>query len=141
MASRRKVIQEIIHNFQVIKHKIYTHLVGESTNGITRSQGLVLDIIHRYPEISIKDIAKILGISSSAATQLVHGLVRHKYVVRIVNKKDRRGLNIILSKKGKQEIVSMKRERLVMAETFFEGLSKKELEQYLKFQAKILSRM
>ncbi len=101
MEDRKKAIQEIINNFQIVKNRMHAKLMSEP-NAITNSQWFVLDIIDRHADFGIKDVSLMLGISSSAATQLVNSLVDNGYVARSQDLKDRRGLNLALSKKGKK---------------------------------------
>ena len=134
-------MEQIINNFHIIKNKMYAKVVIEHSNIITNSQWFVLCIIDKHPDFSIKDISKILSISSSAATQLVNGLVKKGYVIRTRNTKDKRGLHLIISPKGKKQIMVITRKHIQFAEKLFSPLNEKELNQYITLQNKIISKM
>jgi MarR family transcriptional regulator, organic hydroperoxide resistance regulator len=139
MESRKKAIEGIINNFNVIKHRMYMNTLATSQTATTPSQWFVLDIISKNANVGIKEISQMLSISSSAATQLVNGLVGLGYVTRMTNEKDKRGLDLQLSKKGTTQIASMRKKYVKMAEGFFSALDEKELSQYLALQRKICS--
>ncbi len=139
MTKRKKILENILNNFQIIKNNMYGQFAIESGRHITHSQWFVLSIIEKIDKASVKDIAKILGITQSAATQLVNGLVDNKYVARKLNEKDRRETDLFISKKGRKELLVMKKKQIAMAAVFFKVLNEKELRQYLKIQNKILS--
>lgn len=109
-------------------------------NGIAHSQWFVLKIIEHYKNRSIKDIAETLGISSSAATQLVDGLVRRGYVTRQDDPKDRRSVRLELSPKGKKNVTATNEKRINEMAGLFDALTDSELEECLRLQRKILSK-
>jgi len=109
-------------------------------NGITHSQWFILKILEHFKERSIKEVAETLGTSSSAATQLVDGLVRRGYVTRQEDLHDRRSVRLELSPSGKKHIAAMNEKRLTEMAWLFDALTDRELEEYLRLQKKILSK-
>ena len=109
-------------------------------NRVTYSQWFVLGIIELGKNASIKDIAKMLGMTSSAATQLVDGLVQSGYVLRQDNPKDRRAVQLALAAKGVKQFAAMKEERMNEMARLFEALSESELQTYLRLHKKITSK-
>ena len=139
MSKRKKIIEEVINNFQVMKNKMHAKTMVSGNHAITNSQWCVLDIIDRNDNISIKEVSSILSISPSATTQLVNLLEVNNYVVRYVDPSDRRELNLTLSKNGKKHIVSIRKKHVAIVEELFYALNEKELKEYLKLQTKIIS--
>ena len=137
--TRKKIVEEIINNFQIIKNKMYGHVMSGRPGSMTHSQWFVMHLIGVAKKTSIKEISQVLGISSSAATQLVNGLQENDYVERTVDKKDRRELRLVISKQGKKEMAVMRKKNLALVQHFFKPLSQAELKQYVKLQKKILS--
>ena len=74
--KRKKQIQEILENMHKIK-KLLAHdaVCYHKNKAITNAQFIVLQIIKDEKNIGIKEIAKILGISCSATTQIINTLV------------------------------------------------------------------
>ena len=141
MVTRKKLTEQIINNFHIMKNKMYGKVIAEYKNNITNSQWFVLCIIDEDSAFGIKHISKMLSISSSAATQLVNGLEKKGYVIRATNRQDRRGLNLTLSKQGKKQIMVIRKRHMQMVEDLFKPLSNEDLHQYLKLQIKILEQI
>lgn len=142
MSNRKKLIEEITANSHALRGKMHVkNILHNDKDGITHSQLFVLAIIHQNQNIGIKEIAKMLNISSSATTQLVDGLARKGYVVRKANSKDRRALHLELSTKGQEHVVDFKKRRLKKMTILFSALNEKDLDTYLTLQKKILSKI
>ena len=141
MINRKHVIEEILNSFYAIRHKMKGK-AGSSgpRNPITHSQWFVLGIIEHCKKTNIKDISESLRMSSSAATQLVDGLVQNGYVMRQNNPKDRRSVQLELSPKGKKQITAMKEKRMKEMAILFEALSDSELTTYLRLLVKITAK-
>ncbi|MDP2671627.1 MAG: MarR family transcriptional regulator [bacterium] len=141
MSTRDQLIEEILHSLHAIRNHIKAKAVHLGhQNHITHSQWFILKTIEHYKSVSIKDIAETLGMSSSAATQLVDGLVQAGFVIRQENPNDRRLVRLELSPKGKRHIAATKENRITEMAQVFDALNDKELAGYLKLQKKILSK-
>ena len=106
----------------------------------TRAQiGLLSILSHEGPQ-SLKEIAGSLCMSSSAATQLVNGLVKEKTLTRTEDVKDRRKIRLQLTASGKRKLEQAKKIYLVSLTKLLEPLSDTELRQWKTLQEKILSR-
>jgi DNA-binding MarR family transcriptional regulator len=140
MKSRKKIIEEVMADFQFLRNKMKTKVLQSGQNSlVTYSQWFILAIIEQNRDIGITEIAKLIGISPSATTQLVDGLVDNKYVERKADLKDRRALCLKLSDKGKKYIIGRKEEHMGKMVKLFDVLSNKELATYLKLNKKILT--
>lgn len=107
---------------------------------ITPSQWGAILTIEELGESTVKDVADALGITSSAATQLINGLVDNGYVLRTASKKDRRTVLLKLSKKTKVHVAQMKKQLVRKFLKLFEVLNEKEFSQYLALNKKIAER-
>jgi DNA-binding MarR family transcriptional regulator len=110
---------ELIQQFLEASGHIYRLMLPVKTQFMTdlalnRSQFEVMMYIMRSNNPTIKDIARSFNITSSAATQLVAGLVHKKLVERKESSLDRRIVNVILSKEGEGKCKMLK--KLVFAE-------------------------
>ncbi len=142
MANRKELIEEIMASFYAMKNKMHAKVMRPGRkNYITHSQLFVLAIIERHHNIGIKEISKTLNISSSAATQLVDGLVENDYVVRKADSKDRRALQLKLSAKGQKHIHLLKNKHMKAIAALFNVLNDKELQMYLTLHKKMLSKI
>lgn len=91
--------------------------------------------------VGIKKIAEVLGVSSSAATQMVDDLESHNFVTRKTSETDKRVLIISLTEKAEQQFEEMHRERIRTFSTLFDALSEDEFNQYVSLNKKIISRI
>ena len=99
---------------------------------------VVLRILKKNENINIKDIAGMLGITSSAITQIVNELVKKGFILRKRNPDDRRTLNLVLSEKAIIQIDSIKNKSFSELYSLFEVLSDDELIDYYKLNNKII---
>lgn len=141
MSLRKIKIEKLLENFGSLKR----HLVFHSTHSrkvprITPSQWRLLMMVKQQGESTVKEVAAALGISSSAATQLVDGLVASGYVVRETDVKDRRAVVLTLSKKTEAQVDKMRKQTLEKFYNFFKVLNDKELDQYILLNKKIVER-
>lgn len=52
------------------------------------------------PELSVKDIAHRMSLTSSRLTRIIDGLVKKRYVTRHIDPQDRRIINVRLTRQG-----------------------------------------
>jgi DNA-binding MarR family transcriptional regulator len=144
MKNRKESIESILESNQVIRRRLLSIYVQKSSKGkkdlefqITPSQWAVLGFVMRKESVGVKDIAKVLGVTSSAATQLVDELVNKGYLTRESNATDRRALSIKLSGKHKQRLMELKTKATERYAEMFNALDNQELEQYATLNKKI----
>lgn len=139
MASRKQKVEEFLIDLQSLKRTMTFHMAGSADiPRITTSQWGVFMFIEEHGESTIKDVAKALGITSSAATQLVDGLVSSGYMERKTDKEDRRAVALTLSKKTKEHVSKMKKQGIRKFLALFKVLNDKEFNQYLELNKKIV---
>ena len=139
MPSRRQKVKELLVDLQSLRRAMALRMVGSTnTPRITPSQWGVLVFIEDHGESTVKDVAKALGITSSAATQLIDGLVSNKYIAREMHVEDRRAVVLTLSKKTKAHVDKMKKQGIQKFLKLFEVLNDEEFNQYLVLNKKIV---
>jgi len=89
--------------------------------------------------INIRRISELLGVTSSAATQLVEILKKRGMVDRINSTEDRRIVNVNLTEKGKHLQERLLTAQKVMIETIVGALSESDVDELQKIHAKMLS--
>src|SRR5437762_3562306 len=119
MLNRKTLIEEILHNMHAMKHCLKVGY-GDKRH-ITDSQGFVLRFVAHKNEANVKIIAEALHISSSAATQLVDGLVEKSYLVRKSNPDDRRAVTLSISEKAKKLFKEFKEKGLQKMTKLFDA--------------------
>ncbi len=104
---------------------------------ITPSQGFALRYVAENKSANVKDIAKTLNITSSAATQLIDGLVDKGYLIRKSSLDDRRAIVLSVSLKAKKLFKECKEQGLQKMIKLFDVLTDNELAEYSKLNKKI----
>jgi DNA-binding MarR family transcriptional regulator len=138
MEDRRKLIEKAVESIYAIKKKIGVEMhLHFNTMRITHSQWIVLHLVKNKVNISIKDIAGLLGTSSSAATQVVNILVNKGFLFRKRNPDDRRTLKIALTEKSNAEFDSIKNKSFSILSSLFDTLDDYELLKYCELSSKI----
>jgi len=137
--KRKQLIEEISADFHAIENKMHGLMMRGHKGGITHSQRFALFLISENKDASVKEIANRLCTTSSAATQLVSELAKQGFVLRKTNPRDRRELDLAISKRGRKQILEIKKGHRQMMSLLFSALSGKELEQFMKLNKKILS--
>ncbi|MDI3496184.1 MAG: hypothetical protein PWQ35_205 [Patescibacteria group bacterium] len=138
MINRKKIIENLLQNMYALRHKLIDNCASKKEVVITPSQGFILRFVAKNSPTNIKTITQTLNITSSAATQLVGGLVDKGYLVRQANPDDRRIVTLSLSEKGKKLFKEFKEQGLQKMIELFDTLSDKELEQYANLNEKII---
>lgn len=121
-----------------MKHKLMVGYMTKKVMVITPSQGFVLRFVGENNSANVKAIAQALNITSSAATQLIDGLVEKGYLIRKGNPDDRRVIALSLSEKAKKLFKEFKEQRLQKMLELFDPLTDEELVQYTTLNKKIV---
>ena len=139
MINRKQKIEDLMENFRSLRRTMIFNASGTmKMPRITPSQWGVLLFVEQHTKGTVKDVAEALGITSSAATQLIDGLVRSKYILRETSLNDRRAVVLTLSKNTRAQVDKMKKEGLKKFLKLFEVLNDKELDQYVLLNKKII---
>ena len=139
MKEKDQLIEKIINNFQAIKRSIATegHFMTKD-NTVTMAQVTVLFFLQKNGGMNLTEIAGILGISKSAVTQLVEGLVKQKLVIREGDLSDRRILHVKPSVKGENYLESVRKKSFNKIFTIFEVLNNQELKELELVTSKLI---
>ena len=136
--------QQIIEDYFKIMEQLRRLNVGpfkfwHQKGDVTRTQLGVLLLIHRHHLDTAKSLAQHLGISPSATTQILDGLVAAKLLNRTPDVQDRRKVVLSLTRQGHSLLKKMQRGMHQSVAAMFKPLSDGELRQLVKLQQKILN--
>jgi DNA-binding MarR family transcriptional regulator len=146
---RKENIEAVVQALRTVKHSLAypghsrTSPVGRGkTRGsggaaLTHSQWAVLDAVKARSKMSVKELAGVMGVSASAATQLVDGLVNNGYLTRKSDSRDRRLLKLSLTPGCVRELNRMKKAVIGRFEAVFKALNDRELASYAKLNRKV----
>ena len=107
------------------------------TPEVTIPQMISLSILKAEGRLKMSQIAKNLGVTTSAATGLIGRMIKSNLVKRIMDKKDRRIINIEMSDNGRRRIDNIQKERYKMMMDIFGKFKPIERKRYLDTIKKI----
>ena len=129
-------IAEIFREMMALKRALMSRMPDESAPAITPSQWLAVSAIGEGAR-TVKAVAAELSVSSSAATQLIDGLVKAGYVIRSQAKEDKRETELALSKDSEAGIKKVKQQKMDQFEKVFSVLTEKELREFAALMKKL----
>ncbi|ODG90662.1 MULTISPECIES: MarR family transcriptional regulator [Bacillaceae] len=138
MANKNEYIERIQIALQSTIHKMQPK-VTESMNshGVTATQFFVLMYLRKKESCKISEIAEMMGVKPSAVSFMIDRLEHNDFVYREHDKKDRRVVNIMLTKEGIKKLESVIKDRKEIFEGFLFNLSDDELLQFAKITEKL----
>jgi len=140
MPDRNGQIEELLGYLRSFKQKVLNgHYLLPTRFQFPFSQWMVIHLLDKHNNcLGIKELSRMLGISSSAATQLVDTLVKKGYLIREINPEDRRALRIQITKETRERLEIGKIETFGKLYTLFNVLTDEELLQYCQLTRKIV---
>ncbi len=138
MLNREKIVEELLHNIHAMRHKLMVGYASKKDCAITPSQAFVLRFVAKNNIVNIKSITEVMHITSSAATQLVDGLVLKGYLLRKSDPLDKRVVSLGLSDKAKKVFSEFKKEGAKKMTEIFSALTDDELVQYAGLSKKLI---
>ncbi len=140
--QRTEMITSFLENMALLKRLMRPNKQTKSAHlGMTPAQiGIMITLAHEGPK-SIKELSELLCMSSSAATQLVDGLVRARLLQRTEDAKDRRKISVTLTATGKKKLATARKTHLSAITTLFKPLTDTEIHELYRLQQKIISHL
>ncbi len=143
--NRKRDIAVILESIYAIKRRLAPHEFGGNNahrrsakkSDLTIAQWAVLALVMKSEGLGIKELSGRLGITSSAATQIVSELERKGYLVREASDRDRRALTLKLTARRRQQLLEMRAAHLERFAAAFKVLTDKEIAQYASLSRKI----
>ncbi|HSW48380.1 MAG TPA: MarR family transcriptional regulator [Candidatus Saccharimonadales bacterium] len=134
--TRQDLLQSLIQKMRCVIKGMHTlHPFGELTLG--RPQVGILFFIERKKEVSVKEIAEMLNVTSGAVTQFIDDLVNKNLALREESKTDRRIINIKLTKKAEDKFKEFRKNYFKTISPLFDDLDDFELQKLLLLLEKI----
>lgn len=105
--------------------------------GLSHAQVGMLYLLHYHDGASVKQAADYLGVTKSAATQLLDPLAHKGLVSRNNDPLDRRVVRLQLTNKGKAVLKKLAKNKFAGLRAALENLTDAELKQLLKLNKKM----
>lgn len=134
---REEYIKSIINYLHKSKQETCCRISKIPGSSITPSEWAALSVIYSKEGINTKDIASKLGVTVSAASQILKNLEKNELVRRTIDPVDRRFSHISLSAKSKKTMKAMQEAINESFAEMFSVLSDEELKTLAKLHKKV----
>ncbi|MGM7681287.1 MarR family winged helix-turn-helix transcriptional regulator [Cytobacillus sp. Hm23] len=104
---------------------------------LTPKQSVLINIVQTFNNITVKDLAEKMNISTSGVSQLLSKLEQDKYIKREINVDNRREVHINLDTKGLELYQASKEIDNKIIEKYFSKLDETEAEQFYAIVKKL----
>ena len=111
--------------------------ISERIKDMTIDQGLVLLFLNEHPDLTQKEIAKLVFKDNASMTRMINTMVIKKYLKRSMNNEDRRRYKIEITKKGKEVLETLPPIIHSNRNSSLKGITKNELSQLETILGKI----
>jgi len=141
--NQKELLMDVIEDLMLLRRKM---MQMRDCGGVshhhaskpTRAQMGVLFMLEHTGSLNLKEIAAHMQTTSSAATQLINGLVESGYIARNEEKGDRRMIALTLTESGKKKMNEMKKAHVEHLAKILSPLTNAELKQWQSIQHKII---
>ena len=141
MKQRSERIESIFQNFRAIRRE-FSHGSRFSSRhfGMTMTQASALMLLMQEGRKTMGEIASALGVSKSAASQLLEGLIEKGFVERMRDEEDKRVAYVSISRAGLRHFKHMRDRGGKRITQMFDLLDDTELEQIEAITTKLVER-
>jgi DNA-binding MarR family transcriptional regulator len=138
MSKRAVLIDEYMQVMAMVQRQVMPIKARSAAEqGLSRPQAEALHLLSCRDWATIKLMAELLGISSSAATQLTEGLVQMELVTRKASSEDRRVVEVRLAQAGKDKVAALREAAKGHVDELLAGLSDQEIIELLLLLKKL----
>lgn len=135
--SREELVQEIVENLSRCQRPSRQNAWRQL--GLSRAQAGMLFMIAHHKKLQVKQIADFLGITKSAASQLLEPLSQKGLVRRQVDPQDRRIAHFYLTEAGVKHLKKIHKLKYAGLRSRLEKLSGAELRQLADLSRKLIA--
>jgi DNA-binding MarR family transcriptional regulator len=104
---------------------------------ITLPQFFLMSLLRKEGELKMTDIARLLHVTTAAATGVVERLVNSGYLLRVYDPDDRRIIKVKLSPRGLNTVLKVLQERRKMIIDIFSRISPEDRQKYLEILMRV----
>ena len=139
VSNRQTLVEQFIESSRVLHRKFWLahHAVWRQLK-LHPAQAHLLKWLDHHDPTTIKSLAEAMDITSSAATQAIRPLTKLGLVRQESAKNDRRQQHVILTTKGRQRVLAIRRKYRQQAQTLLRPLSETDLSQMVRLYRKLV---
>ncbi|MDD1504792.1 MarR family winged helix-turn-helix transcriptional regulator [Lysinibacillus sp. NPDC095746] len=121
-----KEINQVEYETNLMLTEEFSSLFDET---LTTKQAVFLNLLQTKGPLQTYELAKLMGTSPSAVSQLVNRLEQEDYIKRTMSKKDRREVIIELDERGHLYFQKQEEIELAIIDKYYTKLNKEDLLQ------------
>lgn len=129
-----KELNQVEYETNVMLTEEFSTLLDET---LTTKQTLFLSLLQTHGPLQTFELAKLMGTSASAVSQLVGRLEQESFIKRTINQKDRREIIIELDTRGFDYFQKQEEIELAIINKYYSQLSKEDLLQLKEIYTKL----
>lgn len=129
-----KELNQVEYETNVMLTEEFSTLLDET---LTTKQALFLSLLQTHGPLQTFELAKLMGTSASAVSQLVGRLEQESFIKRTINQKDRREIIIELDTRGFYYFQKQEEIELAIINKYYSQLSKEDLLQLKEIYTKL----
>ena len=126
-----KLLQQFFYFMNLMSRGRQQQHFGDNEIKLSHGQGHLLGVLLNNDGSTQKELSLQLRIRPTSLGELVTKLEQNGYVERRVNENDKRVTNIYLTEKGRKVVSEVMKDRQVVINKMFSGLSEDEEQQQL----------
>jgi len=137
--KRQGLLEEIIKRVSCLSRSLKGNRgVPFDCHSLSKSQTDILFELFKHPAgVSVKDLAREVGVTSGAVTQLTDGLVAKGLMTRVENADDRRLLLLKLTPEATENFCEFRLQYLDSLDPIFTDMNDTELEDLVTLLRKV----
>lgn len=134
-----KAIDEIYHEIVFANQRGDNDIFKNRLSGATTIEISILEIIHKKPDVILREIVDILGLPNSTLTNAINRLEKRNFVRRVISQRDRRSFGLELTEEGKLAQKEHKESENILWQKILSPLEKQERSVFLGCLKKIIN--
>jgi DNA-binding MarR family transcriptional regulator len=135
MKTRQELFDQLTLSTQMLKSIL--HARSQTHEAIPHGQRAALLCVASCKSSNVKELARMLGVTSGAATQHIESLVQDELVTRTTDPDDRRNVIVQLSDNGRKLLKRLEQERNALMAELFESIDDNELAGFVAIVTKM----
>ncbi|MGE7113316.1 MarR family winged helix-turn-helix transcriptional regulator [Lysinibacillus sp. NPDC047702] len=117
-------LNQVEYETNVMLTEEFSTLLDET---LTTKQALFLSLLQTHGPLQTFELAKLMGTSASAVSQLIGRLEQESFIKRTISKKDRREIIIELDTRGHHYFQKQEEIELAIIDKYYSQLPKEDL--------------
>ncbi len=132
----------LISKIKQLQGRIFERLLGEAEiSEFNGAQGHILYVLWQEDDLPIVELSKRTGLAKTTLTSMLDRMEYQGYVMRVLDKGDRRQMLIVLTKKARGLQEAYRRVSEQMSALFYRGFTTEEIQSFEGMLKRVLNNL